>query len=185
MQGVVVDEEEEGWRNSEAKSVLVQDFLDGKVVMDEDGKMTRRAINELYHSRPIYQRTRRDRWASRLAALRTCYKESHLRAENDSLLYQLDQLNRPQKDTDSIGRPRWNGSAAASELRDDIAAGAHLAMERKTLYELRPSYKVFEFSVFSKHVHHELRRLKRLNDPNWKKRVNAFDVDVSTTTTNH
>ena len=70
------------------------------------------------------------------------------------------------------GGSRWDGSEAGKLLRQDVGNGLYEYMDEdaEELYMSRSVYQSFEIAVFRKHVTHEIKRIKRLNDPNYKKK---------------
>jgi hypothetical protein len=162
------------WEHSDAKRLLVEDLKCGAITQKRDDSFM--TIQEAFDFRVEYQATDRLKWARRLRDARKQLTTSLNRAAADSDAYFHDEGIYPMTTTKSIcGGPRWDGSEAGKLLRQDVGNGLHQSMyDAEELYMSRPAYQSFEIGVFRKHVSHEIKRIKRLNDPNYKKKISLL-----------
>jgi predicted DNA-binding protein len=162
------------WEHSDAKRLLVEDLMCGAITQKRDDSFM--TIQEAFDFRVEYQATGRTMWARRLRDARKQLASSLKRAEDDSDAYFHDKGIYPPMPTNAIsGGPRWDGSEAGKLLRQDVRNGVHEIMDdAEELYLSRDAYQSFEIGVFRKHVAHEIKRIKRLNDPNYKKKTSLL-----------
>jgi hypothetical protein len=163
------------WERSDAKRLLVKDLRGGAIPEErEDSFMT---IQEAFDFRVEYQVTDRTKWARRLRDSRKQLATSLNRAIIDSESYFHDEgIYSAMATNTPFAGPRWDGSEAGKLLRQDIRNGVHEALDDDAgqLYISRPAYQSFEIGVFRKHVSHKIKRIKRLNDPNYKKKISLL-----------
>lgn len=163
------DDEDEAWQFSESKRLLVGDLKNGIIPMERnDSIMT---IQEAYDSRPEFQATKRHYWARRLNDTRKQLQKCLDRAAVDSDTFYHDSALYETKTTNCRGERRWDGTEAGRLLRQDINDGTFesFGCDKDSFYNYREEYSDYKLSIFKKRVDFELKRIKRLNDPNWKK----------------
>lgn len=163
------EEDDNFWESSEAKKILIEELENGVITMERDDSVM--TIQEAYDSRPEYQATNRYKWAARLRSTRTHVGSAVARAETDSDAYHHDDDLYPRQTHNHLGQLRWHGSEAARLLRVDVASGFYASTSVESLYIFREEYEDFELELFRRHVHQEKNRLKRLNDPNYKRKI--------------
>ena len=140
------------WQNSLAKEMLKKDILDGLVTADMKPKQVLAMRQELYEP---YAKN----FAANYRSLQRSLQALHDRSEEDDAWIVHDQSLFPRTDVDSLGRPRWDGSAAQQLLRDDMAAGALEELGGPTaLRNTRSEYMRFSLKVFTDHINQEKTR---------------------------
>jgi hypothetical protein len=143
------------WKNSLAKETLKKDILDGLVTQGMKPKEVIAMRKELYEP---YAKT----FAANYRSLQRSLQALHVRSEEDHAWIVHDQHLYPRSDVDSLGRPRWDGSAAQHFLRDDLAAGKLEELGgSKALHNTRPEYLRFSLKVFRDHVSQEKSRVRQ------------------------
>ena len=167
-------QEDFNWKHSEAKRLLVEDLICGAITQKQDDSFM--TIQEAFNFWVEYQETDRAKWARRLRDARKQLVASLQRADQDSDAFFHDQGLYPTMPTNKLtGRPRWDGSEAGKFFRQDVGNGLHATFyDAEELYMSRPAYQSFEIGVFRQHVAHEIKRIKRLNDPNFKKKISLL-----------
>jgi hypothetical protein len=168
-----MEQEDFKWEHSDAKRLLVEDLICGAITQKRDDSFM--TIQEAFDFRVEYQATDRAKWARRLRDARKQLVTSLKRADLDSDAYFHDEFIYPKPTYTLSGGPRWDGSEAGKLLRQDIGDGLHeIFDDAENIYTSRPAYQSFEIGVFRKHVAHEIKRIKRLNDPNYKKKISLL-----------
>ena len=114
------------WVNSQAKQILIQDILSGRV--------TGLKPKEVWESRPEYQQYKLENFRSNLKRLKTTIHLEHALALRDGLALQHDINVQPLAMNNPRGYPRWHASDAQRFLRDDIDAGLHEALTTQELW---------------------------------------------------
>jgi len=107
-----------------------------------------------------------DTFIRRLRSLRQQVKRDKGRARSDMKALMIAMKNHPAPSLNHRGEPQWNGSAAQRLLKEDIAAGKHLAVGFKPsklrLDVNRPEYRAFSVDTFRWKVQQEVRTKKYL-----------------------
>lgn len=147
------EEEEKSWRKSEAKKLLAQDIIDGTIPEDMDWK-------DVFQWRPEYTLSNYRLFKSRLDGLRNQISAAKKRAKRDEKALSVDRKLYPACLHDDQGALRWDGSAAQSWLKNDVAENKHKEMKPSELYLERPCYQAFSLDVFRGHIHQEVRLQK-------------------------
>jgi hypothetical protein len=93
------------WKNSLAKEMLKKDIIDGLVTADMKPKEVFAMRKELYEPNA-------KNFAANYRSLQRSLQALHDRSEEDHAWIVHDQRLFPRTDVDSLGRPRWDGSAA-------------------------------------------------------------------------
>lgn len=137
------------WQNSDAKKLLHQDILDGRVV----DTMTPKKVLGM---RPEYVPYAKN-FGTNLRNLQKAIRDNQARADSDSAALAHDRRIFPPSANTFQGYPRWDGSGAQRLLREDIGAGLTSNCEPKTLHQTRPEYQAFPLTVFRDHIYQEQR----------------------------
>jgi hypothetical protein len=148
------------WKDSDAKKLLRQDILDGKVV---DSMMPK----EVLVMRPEYEPYRKN-FGSNLRSLQKMIRENQAKADSDSAALAHDHRIRPPAAYTSKGYPRWDGSDAQRLLKKDIDAGLTRSLKPSLLHDSRVEYQVFPLKVFRDHIQQEHR--SRIEKAYWLNR---------------
>lgn len=157
------------WEKSEAKRLLAIDIINGSITPDMPWQDT-------YLFRPEYAETEFGKWYGRLRRLQKHISDAKVRAAEDEDGFKNDRLKFPVQEHDHRGFLRWEGSAAQSWMKIDIAAGRHKLVKPKELYNERQAYQQFPLDVFREHIYQEERFQKYCtwrNDTNQPK-TNAW-----------
>ena len=165
--------EDFNWEHSDAKRLLIEDLKCGAITEKQDDSVM--TIQDAYDFWIEYMATDRSKWARRLRDARKQLKTSLEQAIIDSDSYFHDKSIYPMPTNTLRGGPRWDGSEAGKLLRQDDRDGVHETLGgAEQLYISRPAYQSFQIGVFRKHVTHKIKRIKRLNDPNYKKKISQL-----------
>jgi hypothetical protein len=148
------------WGNSEAKEILQQDLLSGRIPFD--GKeWTPQVVYDL-PDRPQFRLYPYKNFVTNLRNLRILIKGQTEYAASDVLALAHDRRIYPVASVDQQGAPRWEGSSAQTWLSTDIDDGKHLAMKPQMLHCTREEYKAFKLTTFRKHILQEVTTRKFL-----------------------
>jgi hypothetical protein len=151
------DDNEPGWRNSEAKKVLLQFIECGDI--PRDGSMPPKIVwNAFCLPRREFLRFTYKRFPPRLRSLLDSYNECVLHSARDFAAMINDRLLFPPVAT---RKPLWEGSEGQRLLKLDVDEKKHETMTPKQLYQTRPEY--FEHNtllVFRNHIYQEVRLRK-------------------------
>jgi hypothetical protein len=128
------------WQNSDAKKLLLQDILDGKVVVSMMPK-------EVLAMRPEYVPYGKN-FGTNLCNIQKTIRENQAKANSDSAALAHDRCLFPPSANTSQGYPRWDGSGAQRLLREDADTGLTSNYEPKVLHRLRSEYQLFPLEVF-------------------------------------
>ena len=138
------------WKDSEAKMLLQQDILDGKVTASMKPK-------EVFEMRAEYKAYGMKNFRSNLYSLRSSMKENQQKADSDAAALAHDRRIHPKVAYTPKGYPRWDGSEAQRLLKEDMASSTTNPLEPSVLRETRPEYKAFPLKVFRDHIYQEVR----------------------------
>jgi hypothetical protein len=138
------------WKDSQAKKLLRQDILDGKVV-DSMTPM------QIFQMRPEYAPYGLKKFRSNWYSLRDSIKDNQAKASSDSDALAHDLRIRPPVAYTSKGYPRWDGSDAQRLLKQDVNTGLTNSIKPRVLRETRMEYQAFPLKVFREHIHQEHR----------------------------
>jgi hypothetical protein len=143
------------WKNSLAKETLKKDILDGLVTQGMKPKEVIAMRKELY--KPFAKNS-----AANVRSLQRSLQGLHVRSEEDHAWIVHNHHLYPCSDVDSLGGPRWDGSAAQHFLRDDLAAGKLEELGgSKALRNTQPEYLRFSLKVFRERVSQEKSRVRQ------------------------
>lgn len=144
------EEEKVTWKKSLAKKLLAQDIIAGEIDSDMDW-------NDVFWYRPEYAATSHRLFNGRLQRLLAAISSSRADALLDEDALKNDRRLFPKKSHNYRGEPQWDGSAAQSWLRIDVAEGKPDECSPKELYKTRKAYQVYPLKVFREHIHQEIR----------------------------
>jgi hypothetical protein len=160
-EAVLEDEEDETvpWAESEAKRLLRQDLIEGRVPDNWTGVQVKQM-------RPEYAPYSQARFTANLKTLRDGLERDYARMVEDveifghdmALLTEYHKKNPPrEKDY-----PNFHDHPARTLLKSDIDDNKHIEMKPMKLRESRPEYQEFPPNVFRKHIYQEVdERLSR------------------------
>ena len=103
-------------------------------------------------------------FTNRLRAVKTDFINKNNRAEKDLQSFNNYRRNHPVGTRNNRGEPRWQGSAAETQLKEDIKTGYHAGKKPMEMWEhpSRTCYKKFPLKVFRDHIYQEIRLVKWL-----------------------
>jgi hypothetical protein len=106
-----------------------------------------------------------ENFTRRLRGVLSDFQSKKKRAEQDQESYDDFRANHPEKATNHRGEPRWEGSEAQRQLKEDIANQYHWDKTPKELWEHpeRTVYKDLPLTVFRDHIYQEERLIKHQN----------------------
>ena len=110
--------------------------------------------------RPEYMDMRYDLGTTRLYSARRRHRLQKAQAVDHGAALERSRAMYPKKTHNERGEPRWEGSKAASLLKQDVANGEHLGVPKAQFRASRPEYLEFKAKVFRGHVHQEIKTRK-------------------------
>jgi len=154
------------WKKSEAKRLLRNDILEGRVplyAIDEDGKRTT-DLKALYHTRVEFTEYHYSKFSSRVGSLRTTLQNDTDRSILDQEAFDNYKKNHPTLIQFSHkGYIQWQGSESQRLCLKDIEDGVHERKSRVDFYASRPEYyNQFPLDAFRDKVKQEIRTAKYL-----------------------
>lgn len=151
-----MDKKPPSWWTIEAKCVLQEDILSGRVGAD----MTAEDVYVMYGQ--LYQQYAFPNFKNNFKNHREAVEMEIGRMELDCAGYfhDKDALSAAGRFDPSKPVP-WHKSEAKELLKQDIDAGKHLEMKPIDLRDTREVYKLFELEVFRKHISQEARRREK------------------------
>jgi hypothetical protein len=138
------------WKDSEAKMLLQQDILDGKVTASMKPK-------EVFEMRAEYKVYGMKNFRPNLYSLRSSISANQQKADSDAVALVHDRRIHPKVAHTPKGYPRWDGSEAQRLLKEDMESSGTNRFEPSVLRETRPEYEVFPLKVFRDHIYQEAR----------------------------
>jgi hypothetical protein len=138
-----------------AKPLLEADYLEGRAT---DDMFPRDVVKLRWEYSEVNVKNFRSNWL----ALKKRISTHKARAEEDELMYLHDMtIYTLAKDRDEL----WHGSAAERLLKKDMEQKRHERLHPSLFYLARPEYQQFEYQIFRKHIHQELR--SSIETPYW------------------
>ena len=139
------------WQHSEAKKVLTNDIIDGKVSADLTWRQVFAMREELYAQ---YKKN----FATNLRNLQKSLKSLQDRADEDqaAVLHDLEAF--PRSTVNARGHRRFDGSEAQRLLKHTFDNGEDEGLLPKEIWLTRLEYQEFPLKVFRDHVSQERRR---------------------------
>lgn len=107
---------------------------------------------QVYELDPLYQKVNYENFRTNLNELRKRIDKHHQDAKLDN-----DALINDRMIHLVITEGRWPGSLAEELLKKDVDDEKHKSMTPKDLYNSRDEYQTFNYQVFRKHIHQEVR----------------------------
>ena len=143
------------WKDSAAKALLEK--------MVASGDINGLKPAEVYKLKPEFAETSKRLFGGRLRSVRSQVKKAMTASQSDKIAYDHDQTLYPPPEVNHRGEPRWNGSRAQEQLREDIDAGLHETMTPYDFWQSDEAYQDYTPKVFRKHVHQEIKTRKFYN----------------------
>ena len=143
------DGEPSPWKDSQAKMLLQQDILNGKVT-------SAMKPMEVYMMRPEYKAYDKINFGNNLRCLRNSLEQNQAKADSDSAALMHDHHIHPKAANMPKGYPWWDGLAARQLLKQDIDAGLMKKLKPSKLHGTQPEYQAFPLKVFHDHIHQEV-----------------------------
>jgi len=152
------------WADSEARSLLYDDILNGVVPLYKYHPGTKKEPTEpdeegIYVSRPQYAAFDKEKFAARLAAIRKKIQDADSRADKDEKAFNLFRKNHNVSMFSHKGYIQWQGSQAQTYALADIRDGVHKQKGGyRKMYNSRSEYYTnFDFPIFSQKVRQEIK----------------------------
>jgi hypothetical protein len=153
------------WKKSEAKEILKDAIVEGRVTDDMQPM-------EVYKMRPEYKPYKYANFRTNLRNLRAKIEKDYGRRDRDCMDYfghdaQVREGLRQQAIVANGGTEiiLWHLSDAQLLLKEDITTGFHLVVKPSELWQSRAEYQKFSLKVFRKHIYQEVdaREKRRTN----------------------
>ena len=148
------DEPDIPWQFSEAKKLLRQDMIDGKVPLEDDGSMD---MKDVYNQRVEFTMYSFRLFPQRLNACREQVKRDIDRKKDDQLAFDNYIANHQPSCQSHHGYPEWAGHTAQARLREDIKSKKLDTHSPKELWMSDEVYLDFPLDVFRDHIYQEIR----------------------------
>lgn len=149
------------WQGSKAKDQVAQDMIDNRIPLT--GPLnTKEIYDRLYANDPNFKNFPyiKERYDSRFKTLRTSLTQLYKEAEYDNKAIEEDLKKIPPAESNIKGELRWDGSPAQALLKEDIDNKLHEGLKPSELRETRDEYKMFNKTVFRKHIYQEVKARK-------------------------
>jgi len=156
------------WATSKAKQQLKKWFKDGTLLLDYSETIGPRKLWDIHCEKHQffggagmkYDST----FTNRLRSVKNDHDKKDTRADQDLQSFNNFMANHPTPAVNSRGEPRWQGSEAERQLKEDIKNQYHVGKKPKDLWEdaERQSYKNYPLKVFRDHIYQEVRLRKWL-----------------------
>jgi hypothetical protein len=151
------------WRKSQAKQLLHDAIVDGRIPEDDNGDELM-GLEEIYFLLPAFSLYSYEKFHDRLARVRAEIKHNKNRAVEDLNAFQIYMRNHEVSYFSHKGYIQWQGSNAQDLLLDDMLNGLHIGMKPKTLWESRSEYyEQFPLGAFRDKIKQEIRTAKYLH----------------------
>lgn len=125
----------EDW--ADTKALLEHDLLTGRIPLESSPGFMPRDIKLL---RDEYKVMDNKLWTSRLYSARQRHRKHEKQAVDHSAALERSRAIYPKKSHNPRGEPRWEGSAVAAVLKQDVADGKHIGVSKTQFRESRPEY---------------------------------------------
>jgi hypothetical protein len=145
--------EDECWKKSKTKALLVEDILSGAIPNTMHWK-------DVLVLRPEYDASLRRLFASRLKTLRDQINRSKMSADVEEAALAHDRALFPAPTHNYRGEPRWDESQTQFLLKQDVANLVHATLSPKDFRMTRPEYQLYPLKVFREHIYQEVRFVK-------------------------
>lgn len=151
------------WLGSRAKELIELDLENGDIPLYEEDM----PAEDVYFDRPEYAEHDFEQFKARLATARERVIEKKQRAKRDHRAFKKDIARNQPVATNLRGEPRWEGSNAQTQLREDliaINAGTMPSYTPKQLYNL-PNRQLYreatkDLAAFRSLIQTQQRRFK-------------------------
>lgn len=155
-------EDEEKWANSNAKQLLYNDIVSGRVPADMPGRFVRL-------SRPEYEHWKPSNFTTNLRTLRKTIRKDHVRMVEDVINYgkDVDTLREIRENNPPTEeKPDWDKLGCHRMLQKDLKdwnyPNPSPTKQPRHLQQTRPEYMLFTNKQFNDHIQHEVRRKMKL-----------------------
>lgn len=142
------------WISSDARQLIAQDIIDGRVPPHGTKFDATEVFNRLYHGHAFFADFPFDhkRHKLRIKSLQKIIAENRHWAKFDDEALTEDLKVFPRPTHNIRGQLRWDGSDAQRLLAIDVADKKHVGVKPKELRASRPEFMLFDLTVFRKHV---------------------------------
>jgi hypothetical protein len=155
--------EKETWSNSNAKQLLKDDILTGRV-------LSSMGANDVYQMREEFKKYKIQNFTQNLKTLRDAIARDLGRMCRDCEYYGHDLgVLTTLRANDPPGPIEWHKSEAKPLLKNDIKNKVHLTITESgtkitpmELYQTRVEYRAFSLQVFRNHIYQELKKLEKI-----------------------
>jgi hypothetical protein len=157
----------EPWAKSKAKQQLKNWFRDGTIPLDYSETIGPRAVWDAHCvGHPLFGAAGMDYgddlFTDHLRAVKNDVISKIKRADLDQEAFNNFRANHPVKATNHREEPRWEGSEAQRQLKEDVANQYHCDKAPQVLWNdpERACYKAYPLAVFRSHIYQEERLIK-------------------------
>lgn len=137
------------WQFSWAKEILRKAISNGDITENH-------SYDEIHLWHPEIQATDRSKLPGRIRGLREQVTQDTESAKEDAFALEHDRKLYPIPTHNYRGEPRWEGSAAQKQLKDDVAKGLHLTMTPQE-FGSRQIFKDYAEDIIREHIYQEIK----------------------------
>jgi hypothetical protein len=148
------------WRNSQAKSIIVDDLDEGLLPMDQNVMSAEEAWESCYRDMEEFAMVPFTQFKERLRDHRKQVKARYEQSEMEADALAHDRLLYPRQSHNHRGEPVFDLSIAKQFLCEDVKNKLHTTMLPSKLQGTRPEYKLFKPNKFKHRIYQEVRRQK-------------------------
>lgn len=158
----MAEQEEEQWRTSKARQILVDNLDAGVLPTDPKQMPPKDAWGVLYSHFPEFKGMAYSKFRDRLGRLQKAHAAEHNVAKRDAAALAHDRKIHPRNKQKQNGQLVFDLSNAKLLLRRDVCLGKHKKMSLESFHQSRREYLAFDRQVFRFRVYQEVQRMKFL-----------------------
>lgn len=149
------------WVKSKARELLFNDIIKGIVPLEVKDEQT---MEQIFASRPEFASYGYDAFPRRLKGLQKIVSRLENRAQDDRFAFECYLANNEVSSFSQNGCIQYQGSDVQMNLRDDMAAGIHMQLEKKDFWLSRPCYhQNYPLGVFCDKIDQEIKTGKYIH----------------------
>lgn len=154
------------WKKSQARALLYNDVLEGRVPLDPvdyQGRSTMK-LEEIFRMHTEYQLYDRKKFSRRLSSIRDVVRDLKNRKEIDEDAFNVYRRNHLPSLTSSKGYPEWQGSNAQTLVCQDLENEVNKGKTMSEFWLSRPEYyENYPLAPFKHKVRQEIRTAKYIH----------------------
>jgi hypothetical protein len=151
------------WVNSDARTMLLKDLIDGVLPIEVTELLAEDAWNEIYSSTFEFAEVCFPQFKACLSDHRKQIGKKHIKTAAEFQAFTHDRILFPQQLKNKRGELVFDLHPAKQLLCADVLAGKHKQMTPGELQRTQLAYMQFEKTIFKLRVHQEVRRSKFIN----------------------